>query len=246
MRIQSTHKVKKYILIAVIILILTAVGSIILRYYVEGEINMPFKISKIMIISSAQGVQKSENKYNWDLELAQTNDIYIEISKNKNYNETEIINKIVISDIKLQTKPEKGTVNFYKSTLYDNTVLNTAEEYLIQDKIEFKGTEKSNLANLEIANQGGLILFRCINENIGKYESNENNEIKHDGTLLSKCKIQNEDIKFKISFNIEIILETGIVYKANVEQDLPIGNVVEQGVTNYQKTDFTDIIFKRE
>lgn len=246
MRTQSKNKVKKYILIAVTILILTAVASIILRYYVEGESNMPFKISKIMVISSAQGIQQGENQSSWNLELAQTNDIYIEVSKNKNYHQTEIINKIILSDIKVQTKPEKGTINFYKATIYDNSVLNTTKEYLIQDRIEFKGAEKSNLEGLEIANQGGLILFRCINENVGKYETNDTTEIKHDGTLLAKCGIQNDDIKFKISFNIEIILESGIVYKAYVAQDLPIGNVVDQGVTNYQKTDLTDIVFKRE
>ena len=75
------------------ILILIIVVLLILKYQVEGEKNMPFELSKIMVISTAEGISKEENQTSWNLNIVQNNDIYIEISKNKNYKETEIIDK---------------------------------------------------------------------------------------------------------------------------------------------------------
>lgn len=44
---------RKHITVFVIAIIAIIVTSIIIRYSVEGETNLPFKISKIMIISNA-------------------------------------------------------------------------------------------------------------------------------------------------------------------------------------------------
>lgn len=231
-------------MIAGITILIMIVISIILRYSVEGEENMPFELTKIMLISSAEGKQIDENNLNWNMELFQTNDIYINIARNKNYGKREIINKLVLSQIKVTNAPQIGNVKFYRPV--ENTEDKYNEEYEIKEQIEYKGAEKSNLNNLEVANQGGLILIRCINENLGNYQAQESEEIKHDGTLLSKIGIKNEQIKFKIEFDIEITLESEKTYKAHVAQELPIQNVVQQGVTNEQITDMKEIIFKRE
>jgi len=59
-------KVNKLILksayITIIVLIIAVIALIILKYNVEGEKNMPFKLSSIILISSAEGYQKEENK----------------------------------------------------------------------------------------------------------------------------------------------------------------------------------------
>lgn len=96
---------KKYIAIFVISIILITVLSIIVKYYVEGESNMPFEISKIMIISNAGGIQNDNTETKWNLNLVQNNDIYIDIIKNKNYNQEEIIDKIIIDNIQIEEKP---------------------------------------------------------------------------------------------------------------------------------------------
>lgn len=106
---------RKSIIIFIIAVIAIIVGSVILKYQVEGEIDIPFQVSKVMVISNAYGIQKEETKNKWDLELVQNNDIYIDILKNKNYTEKEIINKVILDNFEISKKPRKGTVNIYSS-----------------------------------------------------------------------------------------------------------------------------------
>ena len=117
------------------------------------------------------------------------------------------------------------------------------EEYKIENEIQYKGAEKSDLNNLKIANQGGLIILRFVNENLGNYKTDEE-EIIHDGTLLNKIGLTNEDIQFKVSFDISIELTSGKKYKANVNIEMPIGNLIGEGTTNTQ-INGNDIVFKR-
>ena len=74
-----------------IFVILCVAGILILRYQVEGESNMPFKITKISIVESVEGnaIQGATEK--WNLNVNQNNDIYIYIEKNSGYGKTEII-----------------------------------------------------------------------------------------------------------------------------------------------------------
>ena len=72
----------------VIVLIIAVVALLILKYDVEGEKNMPFKLSSIIVASTAEGIQNENDEYKWDAEIYQNNDIYINIEKNKNYKET--------------------------------------------------------------------------------------------------------------------------------------------------------------
>ena len=45
------------IIIIIIFAILCVGGMLILRYQVEGEANMPFKITKISIVESVEGME---------------------------------------------------------------------------------------------------------------------------------------------------------------------------------------------
>lgn len=164
----------------------------------------------------------------WNLHIKQINDIYIDIVKNKNYSEKEIIDKVIIDNFKIENIPQKGEINLFRLTT-ENGMFNNKEEYKIQEELIYTGTETSNIENLEIANQGGLIPIRCINTNLGNYKSNEASEIRHDGMLLEKVGIKNEEIKFKISFDISIELKSEKRYKSNIELEMPKGNLVRRG-----------------
>ena len=91
---------KKYFHISMLIIMLAVilfiVGIIILRYSVEGETNMPFELSKISIISSAEGIDKEAVDTKWAFDIYQSNDIFLYIDKNDNYGKTEIIKSVTI------------------------------------------------------------------------------------------------------------------------------------------------------
>lgn len=62
--------------------------------------------------------------------------------------------------------------------------------------------------------------------------------------MLEKLNLTEEQIHFKISFDI-VICALNHEYKANVVLDMPCENLIEQGTSNIEITDMSNIIFKR-
>ena len=52
-------------------------------------------------------------------------------------------------------------------------------------------------------------------------------------------------MKQKITFDLNIKIESGKEYKASVSVDVPVGGLVEKGNSALEITDLKDIIFKR-
>ena len=117
---------KRCLFISALVIVILLVILVMLRYEVEGEQNMPFNLSKMVVISTAEGVENSEkSKTKWDLNICQNNDVYIYFDKNENYKKDEIIEKVVIDNIKVLSEPKKGTVKVYmpnssNGSLYEN------------------------------------------------------------------------------------------------------------------------------
>lgn len=236
---------KKYfhivIVIAIIASILFALGVIVLRYQVEGETNMPFELSKIAIISSSEGTDKETVDTKWAFDVCQNNDIFLYIMKNDRYGKTEVIKEIVVDNIQIEAK-QKEKIKIYKpDEQAEKQIFKTKEENVVSD-LKYSGGMESNLKQLTISNQGGLIAFRCANL-LAEYTSNEE-EINHQ-ELLKKIGVTQEDLQAKITFDLAIRLEEGKEYKTTINLQLPTGNVVEEGTTSQEITDLKDFKFKR-
>lgn len=237
--------IKPIVIIISIIAILAIVSLLMLKYDVEGEQNMPFNLSRIMVISSAEGISKQDEENLWNMDIVQNNDIYLEIVKNEKYKKKEIIESIELNNYIIEENPLKGTLQLYKpSSNEENKLYNISEGNEVTEII-YTGSESTNIGNLEIANQGGRIQFRYVNKDLGKYISNDQGEIKHDGTILKKININFEELKAKVSFDITIKLSSGNKYKANIKLEFPTGNLVNDGTSTFEKTNMNDIIFKR-
>ena len=231
-----------FIAIFIFALIVTIICLIMLKYDVEGENNMPFELSQLVVVSTAEGIN-IEGESTWNLELVQNNDVYLHISKNKNYKETEIIKNIKIDNFKIKNM-NKGKITIYKQSKDENKMYEYLDEYIIKDNLNFQGSEKTNTKELQISNQGGVVSFRICNKNLGKY-STDDEEIKHDGTILAKAGLGYDDIRFKVSFDLTIELVSGTKYTGTILLDLPTENIIQAGTTNIEKTDFSDVVFKR-
>ena len=228
--------------IVILIAIFFVVGMLILKYQVEGETNLPFNISKITIISTAEGIDQ-DGEHKWNFSLNQNNDIYIYIEKNDEYNKVEIIDSIILENFNITKKSELGEKSVYKPKNTGTSMLKDKEEYKVE-KIEYKGDLESDIRNLKISNQGGILVFRYANTNIGTYTSDTDEEINHN-ELLKKANIKLEDLQAQISFDIIIKLNSGKSFKANVNLSTPSGNIVEEGISNMEITDLSNIVFKR-
>ncbi len=229
----------------IVITILLVVSVISLKYSVEGEANLPFYLSKISIISSVEGIDNQNTENMWDLNVNQNNDIYLYIKKNDDYNETEVIKDITLENFNIIQNPQKGEVKLLKpdnnieSVIFKNTIENQV------DKIQYIGSIDSSIKDLKISNQGGLVVFRYAINNIGNYISNEDEQINH-SELLKRLSINNDDLKFSVSFDIYINLNSQKTYKANAYLDLPVNDVVNDGTQSIEYTDLENIVFKRE
>lgn len=247
---EDKAKINKLILrsayAVIIVLIFSVIALLILKYEVEGEKNMPFKLSSILVISNAEGYQETEStEYKWDTQIYQNNDIYLNIEKNKNYKETELIKSISIENIQVEEAPTIGNISFYRTANDETSLFSYKEEHIIDNNIQYVGDVESDLKNLKISNQGGTIIIRAVNKTGRNYTSNEE-EFEHNGKLLNKAKISYEEIKSTISFDLVINLETDISFRAKIQLELPVGNIVEEGSSSMEIKDMKNIVFKRE
>lgn len=239
--------IKASLSIVLLAVILVIVIIIIMKYDVEGERNMPFKLSKITVISTAEGIEdlQNENNAKWKLNILQNNDLYFTISKNENYNKEDIIESIKIENIKIENAPKVGEIKAYMPNSSDGRIYQYKDEYIITDKLEYTGSNTNNAKTLEIGNQGGNILISFVNNGIGTYESNDDDVIKHDGSLINKLGKEKADLSFSISFDLVIKVKNKS-YRSNINLDLPCGDILQEGTSTYEITDTEKFVFKRE
>lgn len=239
--------IKAGIAITVLIITIVMVITIMIQYESEGEKNMPFELSKITIVSTAEVTEVTANESdarNWNLNVIQNNDIYFSISKNENYGKNEIIKNIAIQNIQVLENPRIGNIVAYMPNSLDGRVFNYSDEYKIEEELKYKGASKSNTKTLEVGNQGGNVLMSFCNVGLGSYDSKNDTEIKHDASLIGKMGNSDEDLKFKVSFDLIIELEKKS-YKTTITLDLPCEDLIEKGTSSKEITDFEEIIFKR-
>lgn len=239
---------KKVIHICIISIIIIGIAftalMFILKYDETGEINMPFMVNKISVISTVDGQDVENPQAKWDLRVNQNNDIYIYIEKNNNYSKTETISNVKIDNLKVEKKSNIGEIKFYRQSQDEKQLYKNIEENVFES-LEYKGSKLSNSKKLEISNQGGIIEFRCANNNIGVYKSDEDSEINHED-LLKKININEEDLYANIYFDLTIKLDSGKIFKAeSIKLTIPNSDLILNGKVG-QEHDFSEkIVFKR-
>lgn len=234
---------KRCIFIAAIVMILTVVFSIMIKYDVEGEKELPFSISKILLVSTVNGNVVDDPENIWNIDVSQINDIYMYIDKTIDNEET--IKEIKIENFNLNKTPQKGEIKILRPTGELSNLYTYSEQNYLESSITYQGGVIDDLKSLEIANNGGILSFRCSLENLGKYVSNENEEIVYDGNLLKNLGIQVEELFFNLGFDVVITTSDNISYKGTLNLDMPINTIIEEGSSNIEITDFSDVVFKR-
>lgn len=242
---RLSRKIFNICLVCIIIVIIIFVAMMfILNYDVNGETNMPFQVSKISVISTVDGKNVENSEYRWAIDVIQNNDIYIYIEKNNEYSKQETIASVKIDNFNIRRNSNLGEIKIYKPTVNETSLFQNSDENVIQN-LEFLGAKSTDTRNLKISNQGGVISFRCANNRIGTYTSNDDEEINYN-ELLNKLNISEEELKTIVTFNITITLDSGKVFKAeNVSIEIPNQNLITEGTTGQEYTDLQDIVFKR-
>ena len=241
---RKKEKIKACIAVGILVLAISITGIISMKYTVEGEKNPPFKLSKITVVSTAEGIENEGASEKWNFSIYQNNDLYFSIEKNEDSKDDGIIETISIEDIKITKAPQTGEIKAFMPNSLEGRIFSYAPEYMLEEDIlTYKGASKSNTRTLEIGNQGGTAIIRFSNIGLGKYISEDDQEIKHDGTMLSKIGLTGENIKFEINFNLTINLKKKS-FTTNITLQLPCGeNLVEEGTSSQEIND--EFIFRR-
>ena len=242
---EKKRIVKQCVFFSFLAIIILFVVLIILKYQVEGEKYLPYKLSKILLVSTVDGKSNTDSENLWNIDITQTNDIFIYINA-KNENQKETIKEVSLENFQIIEAPKKGDIQILRPTAdLDNLYTNSVQNYL-EDKIVYQGAKLDDMKSLEIANNGGIVGFRLALNNLGKFVSNDENvEIIYDGRLLSNLGVSLEEIKLTLKFDIIVTTSSNISYKGSLTLDMPTSEIIEQGASKTEITDFTDIIFKR-
>ena len=231
------------VILGIIVLILIIAGIIMLRYQVEGENILPFELSIMSVVSTEESNEiEALADTNWNFSVNQYNDIYLEIQKNDEYTKNINIKNITFENFVIEKNSGAENIKLYRANSEGKVVED--EAHLVGSSLTYKGEKETNLDELKISNQGSIILLRSVNQNVCEVRSNDE-EIIHDGTLLAKGNANSEDLNYKLSFDVVIETSRDIKYKGTISIELPTGDVQTQGKTQLEKTDFSDVIFKR-
>ena len=204
-------------------LVVLTLGSIFLHKFssqvekvAEQNENPIFKIQKILIYSSANAIDKSENESLQDLSILQYSDIAITIDNTSTvYDLTNenTVKDLYIDNISITTGSDKGHqyVN-YKSAL-DFAKYKEIEERN-NDKIEYHivtTNEENNKTDYGsptfYADCSNPITLEYINQDIitNYAASSDSNTISFNGKVLQEAGIDLNDINYTLNFTIHIV-----------------------------------------
>jgi len=235
--------VKKCLFITGIVISLVIVVLIMKKYEIEGEKRLPFSISKIFLVSTVDGKVVDDPSNIWNIGVTQVNDIYMYISKTS---ESDLVlEEIRLENFRLTKYPQKGNVKLLRPTGELSNLYTYSEQNYLEESLIYKGNIIDDMKSLEISNNGGVLGFRFSLEDLGSYVSNDAAEITYDGKLLSNLGVNIEEIEFNVEFDVIIKTSDDVNYKGTLKLELPIDTVIEEGSSNLEITDFSNVIFKR-
>lgn len=235
--------IKRISFIVFLLVMIGVVYYIIKRYDVEGEKSLPFSIDKMFIVSTVDGKKNEDAENLWNISLAQVNDVYVYMSKNTDSKVT--VKEITLDNFKVDNGPVKGNLILKRPTGDKNNLYTYSEQDYLNSNLTYVGAKVDDWKNLEISNAGGVMAFRFELANLGNYVSSEDVEINYNGTLLPKIGITNEDIKYDVSYDMTIKTSDNVKFRGNIKTSFPVGNIIEEGNSHTELTDFSGVIFKR-
>lgn len=243
------RKSENYLIIGLIILIIILMfiyGSIITKHIVnkrfinsviecyEENKEDVFKIKKIILCSSANAVDRSENNEIHKWSIFQYTDIALYIDNGKKISNKNTIKKLYIDNIKLIGESNKGKKSLgYKNMLDFGLKQEIKEEPKYYDNIDFniiytnKENENANYNKPSFYTDcSNPITLEYINYNIVKdYQINENQKISFDGSILKEAKIKEDDLDCKIKFKVNIINNENEKYSCWINFKIPLNDI---------------------
>lgn len=219
--------------------IVICILAIILVYFIGlyARRNIPlFEIKEVYVKSTANANHLDDNmSQNWNLNIYQTNDIFIKFGHIDNiytFDENDkLLKNVYVDNILVLEEPILGEeISVYSISNDSSEKFKYTEEYLVNDSVRYIVLpNNASIYNLEVNNTYGQIALSFVNHNVLNYIYENVEELTFDGTLLQNANVKLEEIQFIVSFDLTFITETDKKYVYNIKVKLPYGNILEKG-----------------
>ena len=215
----------------------------------ENNAKEIFKVDKIVLYSSCDATtNESINQAFWNLNIHQYTDIAIYLKYGDDSKEN-IIKELYIDQISFQQTPNLGDYGLYYKDLNYFGKLEVLPETKIEDCLKFNIINTNEPLDTSYPNIDNAlstpITLEYLNKNMKENYSisNEVGKLIFDGSLLKKSFVTPNSLKATISFNINIINQSGELFICNVCTDIPLDNIYE-GSVKKELNDLTCRFFK--
>ena len=119
------------------------------------------------------------------------------------------------------------------------------DDFKVTKSLTYQGREDNSYKDLHINKNGGKLSMSFANRGLGQYSSGEDTEVTYDGKMLAKMGYTDEELKFTVAFDLTIELDNGKSYIGRIETDINCEGLVENGTTQVDIKDFSNVKFKR-
>lgn len=224
-----------------------------IKIYENNEEEI-FKIQKILLCSSANAINLTDNKNMQELNLYQYTDIAIYIDNGEELSKKNTIKEMYIDNINLEgiSNNENKSLN-YKNLLCFG-LKQDIKELNKTDDIKFniiRTNKEDDVANYDeptfFTDCSNPICLEYLNYNIKtNYKIEENKSILFDGTILKEAGISLEEIESKAIFKITIINNLNEKYTCYLNINIPLKNIYKGTSIKTINTKKNQYIFFRE
>ncbi len=202
--------------------IVVALIVLVYNYILDttGKLNQGnFRINDF-VIKSTVGVEEKEVEQEGNLsdmafDLSQNNTFAILVAKTEGSEAKEIY----IDNVSVTMPEKKGELTLSqasKETSYDLSNL--------QEKIPIEKQEKDSQYYIELnINNKNFVTESKIAEGV--------NSVTYDGTILNIMNIKISEVKFEISFDLNIIDSLGKINKCKIDVTLPSDTIISKGIS---------------
>lgn len=217
--------------------------------------NTIFSINKVVFFSSADSKLKTGSVSNFTIENLYTyTDIALFINNNSDtYTMENTLKSLKIENIKINNLPKIGTPNLYYKDLNKFANSEFLDENKINSMLDFTiiSDDTADFSTPVLYNNcANPIVLSLVNQNIKTdYTITDTSiPITYDGTLLTRCNVNIQDISCSLSFDIYIVNNNNEKFKTTVYLEIPYSDsessISDGSITVFKDTNF--IFYKYE
>ena len=217
--------------------------------------NTIFSINKVVFFSSADSKLKTGSVSNFTIENLYTyTDIALFINNNSDtYTMENTLKSLKIENIKINNLPKIGTPNLYYKDLNKFANSEFLDENKINSMLDFTiiSDDTADFSTPVLYNNcANPIVLSLVNQNIKTdYTITDTSiPITYDGTLLTRCNVNIQDIACSLSFDIYIVNNNNEKFKTTVYLEIPYSDsessILDGSITVFKDTNF--IFYKYE